>query len=140
MNVLDYEYNRKVKSFFDLMHQRNLIATVNKATRVWKNSAAAIAHIITDYVLTCDFKSAIYKTNSKDHFPIAIALKNNRPSQQRSKTKYLYKRNYNEENIEVFNHRLLTINWDRIKNCDDPDYIVLCCNLFIAEKNLQIKV
>ena len=25
INVLDYEYNRKVKSFFNLMYQRNLI-------------------------------------------------------------------------------------------------------------------
>ena len=61
MNVLDYEYNGKVKSFFDLMYQRNLIPTINKPTRVGKNSATAIDHIITDYVLTCDFKTAILK-------------------------------------------------------------------------------
>ena len=36
MNVLDYEYNGKVKSFFDLMYQRNLIPTINKPTRVGK--------------------------------------------------------------------------------------------------------
>ena len=36
--------------------------------------------------------------------------KNDGPSQQRSKSRYLYKRDYNEENIKAFNHRLLTIN------------------------------
>ena len=61
-NVLDYEYNRKVKSFFNLMYQSNLISNINKATRAGTNSATAIDHIITDYVLICDFKTAILKT------------------------------------------------------------------------------
>ena len=32
MNVLDPEYNSKVKSFFDLMYQQNLIPTINNPT------------------------------------------------------------------------------------------------------------
>ena len=76
MNVLlDYEYNGKVKSFFDLMYQRNLIPTINKPTRVGHNSATAIDHIITDYVLIWAFKTAFLKTDLADHFPIVI----NRP-------------------------------------------------------------
>ena len=121
VNMLDYEYNRKVKSFFDLMYQRNLISTISKPTRVGKNSATSIDHIITDYVLTCDFKTAILTTDLTYHFPIVLARKNDGPSQQHSKTKHKYKRSYNEENIKVFNHRLLSINWDETKNCDDPN-------------------
>ena len=121
VNVLNYEYNGKVKSFFDLMYQRNLIPTINKPTRVGKNSATAIDHIITDYVLTCDFKTAILKVNLTDHFPIVIALKNYGPSQQHSNTKHKYKRSYNEENIKAFNQRLLSVTWDEVKNCDDPN-------------------
>ena len=121
MNVLDYEYNGKVKSFFDLMYQRNLIPTINKPTRVGKNSATAIDHIITDYVLICDFKTAILKTDLTDHFPIVIALKNYGLSQQHSNTNHKYKRSYNEENIKAFNQRLPSVNWDEVKNCDDPN-------------------
>ena len=121
INVLDYEYNGKVKSFFDLMYQRNFIPTINKPTRVGKKTATAIDHIITDYVLTCDFKTAILKTDLTDHFPIVIALKNYGTSQQHSKTKHKYKRSYNEENIKAFNQRLLSVNWDVVKNCDDPN-------------------
>ena len=76
-------------------------------------------HFIADHVLVCDFKTAILKINLTDHFPIVIALKNDGPFQQRSKTKHLYIRSYNEENIKAFNHRLLSINWDEITNCDD---------------------
>ena len=121
VNVLDYEYNGKVKSFFDLMYQRNLIPTINKPTRVGKNSATAIDHIITDYVLTCDFKTAILKADLTDHFPIVIALKNYGPSQQHSNTKHKYKRSYNEENIKAFNQRLFSVTWDEVRNCDDPN-------------------
>ena len=111
MNVLDYEYNGKVESFFDLMmYQRNLIPTINKPTRVRKNSATAIDHILTDCVLTCDFKTAILKTDLTDYFPIVIVLKNVGSSHQYSRTKHKYKRSYNEENIKAFNHRLLSIN------------------------------
>ena len=83
-------------------------------------SATPIDYIITAFVLTCGgFKTSILKTDLTYHFPIVIALKNHGPSQQHSKTKHNYKRSYNEENIKVFNHRLLSINWDEIKNCND---------------------
>ena len=42
-------------------------------------------------------------------------------NQHSKTTKHKYKRSYNEENIKAFNHRLLSINWDEIKNCDDPN-------------------
>ena len=103
------------------MYQRNLIPTIKKPTREGKNSARTFDHIIADYVLTCDFKTAILKTDLTDHFPIVIALKSGGSSQQHSKTKHLYKRSYNEENIKAFNHRLLSVHWDEIKNCDDPN-------------------
>ena len=80
MNVLDYEHNNKVKNFFDLMYQRNLIPTINKPTRVRKKSALVIDHI-QDYVLTCNFKAVPSKTFLVDRFPIVIALTNHRPSQ-----------------------------------------------------------
>ena len=104
MNVLDYEYNGKAKRFFDLIYQRNLIPTINKLTRARKSAATAIDHIITDYVLTCDFKAAILKTDLTDLFPIVLALKNYGPFQQHSKIKHKYKRSYNEENIKAFNN------------------------------------
>ena len=43
INVLDYEQSKKVQSFFNLMYQYNMIPTINKPTRIRKNSATAIA-------------------------------------------------------------------------------------------------
>ena len=78
-----------------------MIPTINKAERVGNSSATAIDHIITDYVLTCDFKTAILKTDLTDHFPTVIALKNHEPSQQHSKTKHLYKRSYMKKILKL---------------------------------------
>ena len=74
------------------------------------NITENVDHIITDYILTCDFKTTILKTNFTVHFPIVIALKNDGPSYQHSKTKHKYKRNYNQESIKAFSHQLLSIN------------------------------
>ena len=46
INALDYEQNIKVQSFFHLIYQYNMIPTINKLTRVEKNSATGIDHII----------------------------------------------------------------------------------------------
>ena len=48
INALDYEQNKKVQSFFNLMYRYNMIPTINKPTRVGKNSATAIDHIIAN--------------------------------------------------------------------------------------------
>ena len=121
-NLMPDKFKTNFKDFsknsFSVLH---LIPTINKPTRVGKNSATAVDHIITDYVLTCDFKIAILKTDLTDYFPIVIALKNYGLSQQHSITKHKYKRSYNEENMEAFNQRLLSVNWDEVKNCDDPN-------------------
>ena len=51
INALDYEQNKKVQSFFNLMYRYNMIPTINKPTRVGKNSATAIDHIIANCIV-----------------------------------------------------------------------------------------
>ena len=66
INALDYEQNKKVQSFFNLMYRYNMIPTINKPTRVGKNSATAIDHIIANCIVDCQFKTAILKTEVTD--------------------------------------------------------------------------
>ena len=79
INALDYEQNKKLQSFFDLMYQYNMIPTINKPTRVGKNSATAIDNIIANCIEGYQFKTPILKTDVTDHFPIAMALKTDEP-------------------------------------------------------------
>ena len=93
INALDYEQNKKVQRFFNLMYRYNMIPIINKPTRIGKNSATAIDHIIAKCIADCQFKSAILKTDVTDHFPIAIALRTYEPAHQSQKVQNVHKRN-----------------------------------------------
>ena len=48
INVLDFNESKMVQNFLDLMFRHGLIPTENKPTRVSRNTATAIDHIITN--------------------------------------------------------------------------------------------
>ena len=73
INALDYEQNKKVQRFFNLMYRYNMIRTINHLWVAGKNSATAIDYIIANCIVDCQFKTAILKTDSTDHFPITMA-------------------------------------------------------------------
>ena len=109
INALDYEQNKKVQSFFNFMDRYNMIPAINKPTRVGKNSATAIDHIIANCIVDCQFETAIIKTDVTDHFPIAIALKTDEPVHHSQKGQNVPKRNYDENAIESLKQRLREI-------------------------------
>ena len=75
INVLDFEQNKKVQNFVNLMFQFGLIPTINKPTRVTNETISAIDQIITNYIYNNDFKTGIIKTDISDHFPIIYTFK-----------------------------------------------------------------
>ena len=76
INLLDFETNKKVQSFVNLMFEFSMMPTINKPTRVTKHTATAIDNIITNCIINSDFKSAIVKTDLSDHFPIMMNMSN----------------------------------------------------------------
>ena len=74
INFLDFETNKKVQSFVNLMFEFSMIPTINKPTRVTKHTATAIDNIITNCIINSDFKSAIVKKDLSDHFPIILLM------------------------------------------------------------------
>ena len=78
INFLDFETNKNVQDFLNLMFGYNMIPLTNKPTRVTRLSTNTIDHIITNSVTgQTDFKSAIIKTDLADHFPIVFTIKTN---------------------------------------------------------------
>ena len=76
INFLDFETNKKVQDFLNLMFRYNMIPLTNKPTWVSSHSENAIDHIITTTVTGHnDFKSAIFKSDLSDLFPIVFVLK-----------------------------------------------------------------
>ena len=75
INVLVYESSKKVQHFLSSMFQYNMIPTINTATRVTRNTATAIDHIITNTVISSiQHRFGIIKTDISDHFAIVFAL------------------------------------------------------------------
>ena len=98
INVLDYESNTNVQHFLSNMFQYNVIPIINKPTRVTRNTATAIDHIITNTVISgIQHRSGIIKTDISDHFPIVFALNTCEKSKPEDKAQFIYKCIYEEE-------------------------------------------
>ena len=75
INVLDFEQNKKIQNFVNLMFQYGLVPTINKPTRVTNETISAIDDIIKNSIYNNDFKTGIIKTDISDHFPIIYVFK-----------------------------------------------------------------
>ena len=72
INVLDFNESKMVQSFVNLMFRHGLIPTINKPTRVTRNTAIAIDYTIANSVIHAEFKTGIIKTGiirSLSHIP-----------------------------------------------------------------------
>ena len=123
INVLNYESNKKVQHFLRSLFQYNMIPTINKSTRVTRNTATAIDHIITKTVISgIQHRSGIIKTDISDHFLIVFVLNTGEKSKPEDKAQFIYKRIYEEEQIQLFKHDLSQIEWNNIiKTLDKPN-------------------
>ena len=48
--------------------------TINKPTRVTRKTATAIDHVLANQFINVNFKTAIFKTDISDHFPVYITI------------------------------------------------------------------
>ena len=102
-NLLDFETNKKVQNFVNLIFEFSMTPTINKPTRVTKHTATVIDHIITNCILNIDFKSAIVKADLYDHFPIIFINEFKRdPTHTDDTGKCAYKRDFNESASNCF--------------------------------------
>ena len=75
INFLDCASNKKVQHFLSSMFQCNMIRTINKPTRVTRNTTTAIDNIITKTVISgIQHRTSIIKTDVSDHFPVVFTL------------------------------------------------------------------
>ena len=67
MNWLDYEKCKKVQEFSDLAYENSMIPTINKPTRVTRQSATTLDHILTNCFVNFDFKTTFFRSDISDH-------------------------------------------------------------------------
>ena len=128
--------NGKVKPFKDfftyLTNKNKRSPIINKPTRVTKNSATAIDHIITNSYLNSIIETGLIKTDISDHFPIYI-ISNSPDIDVSSKTTEIYKRKINEKTIMHFKSLLKNTNWNSIYQFNCPNQAYNCFLKHFAE-------
>ena len=70
LNLLDYKTNTKVKSYLNMIFAHSFIPLINKPTRISRNNATLIDHILTNTFMSEKYLTGIIKTDISDHFPV----------------------------------------------------------------------
>ena len=105
INLLDYENNKKVQSFVNLMFHCGMVPAINKPTRVMRYTATAIDHKFTNSIINTETKSDTIKADISDHFPILFVPKVNVDVSIRTE-QYILKRNICAQSIKKFKQKL----------------------------------
>ena len=72
---LDFENNKKVQGFVNLILLCEIVPVINKPTRITKYTSTAIDHMFTNSIIKTELKSAIIKPDVSDHFPVLFVAK-----------------------------------------------------------------
>ena len=120
MNLLDFEQNKKVQNFLNIMFGYSMMPVINKPTRVTKNTATAIDHIFIISVTTTKFKTGIIKSDISDHFPIFFVADYNIYIKE-TKERVIFRCDLSDISVEKFKYKLRTVSWDNITNSSDTN-------------------
>ena len=105
-----------------------MIPTINKPTRVTRQSAAIIDHILTNCFVNFDFKTAIFKSDISYHYRISCFLL---ITKEFSKTGPIYfQRIINNNAIEMFRQELHETDWVEIETSRNPN---VCYKAFLKK-------
>ena len=91
-----------------------MIPTIEKPTRVMRKTTA-IDHILTNSFIDSVFKTAIFKSDVSDHFPICFIIPSSMIQTNNTKNTIIFKRAFDTESIELFKQKLYETNWDDIE-------------------------
>ena len=120
MNLLDFEQNKKVENFLNIMFCHSMMPVINKPTHVTMNAATAIDHILINSVTTTKFKTEIIKSDISDDFPIFFVADYNIRIKER-KERFIFSRDISDISVEKFKYKLRTISWYSITNSSDTN-------------------
>ena len=87
------------------MFRFGMISAINKPTRVTRQTASTIDHIIKNSIMHTGFKSGIIKTDISDHVPVFICYKYIAEKEDANK-EFMHKARFSDQAIGIFTLRL----------------------------------
>ena len=122
INLLDFEQNKKVKNYLNIMFGYSTMSVLNKLTRSTKNTATAIDHIFINSVTTTKFETGIITSDISDHFPIFLVADYNIHIKE-TKEHFMFRCNLSNISVQKFRCKLGTVSWDSITNPSDANKV-----------------
>ena len=101
-----------------------MIPTINKPTRVTLKTATAIDHIFKNFFTDTVFKTAIFKRNISDHFPICLMISSSMKQTNDTKTTVIFNRVVHTESIKLFKQKSYETSWNDIEASQNPDEVL----------------
>ncbi|XP_065664405.1 uncharacterized protein LOC136086066 [Hydra vulgaris] len=111
LNILDYDSNKNIKQFFNVIFKNSYIPVINKPTRITNKSETSIDQIITNDFINIKIKTGIFKTDISDHFPIIIVVQKYNKSDCQ-KNKKIKTRIINDSSVNHFHDLLSSVKWN----------------------------
>ena len=125
LNVLQQKW--KSYKILNLTFEYGFVPVINKPTRVTKNAATAIDHVITNSLLHRTLNTGILKLNISDHFPIFFIAKTEKKMTQKGKVQ-ITNRLINNKTKEKFKNALQKMTWDDLISSKQTDF---ACEAFL---------
>ena len=122
INLLDFEQNKKVKNYLNIMFGYSTMSVLNKLTRSTKNTATAIDHIFINSVTTTKFETGIITSDISDHFPIFLVADYNIHIKE-TKEHFMFRCNLSNISVQKFKCKLGTVSWDSKTNPSDANKV-----------------
>ena len=102
INFFDYDNNKLVKTFFNMIFQNGFFPLTQRATRVTRAAATAIHHIITEAMLGSTMHHGIPTANISDQFRIFSILENSCYKNKNYQKTKITKQDFGDKNIQDF--------------------------------------
>nr|XP_047144771.1 uncharacterized protein MAL8P1.12-like [Hydra vulgaris] len=119
IDLLNHALNSEAKTFIDILLEYNLIPTINKATRITKNSSTLLDNVITNNFHNSRFKNGIINTDLTDHFPIFLITESVTLNNATHKST-VFMRQINENSICQFKNLLNNyVDWNLVLQSHD---------------------
>ena len=99
MNLLDFEQDKRVQHFLNIMFGHSMMPVINKPIQVNNNTATDIDHIFISSVTTTKFKTGIIKTDISDNFPIFFVADYDIHIRE-TKERFIYRRYLSDISVE----------------------------------------
>lgn len=112
IDILKFQSHSKTGEFVDNSFSNGFIQLITKPTRVINGSATLIDHLYTNSKQN-SFASGIILSRISDHFPICHF---NTGTKTKKSPKFIYTRNFSEDNINNFKASLSNLSWENVLN------------------------